>query len=562
AIARAFRYKVRFRTSRGDNPGFAPTPCAPGSDRVPYCYDAAEAEAVRDRVDCLLQVWRDDYGALSASTQRRLDAYLTRNFSVGPDGDDGFERLYTELLVMLGDEHLTQAFAARYDLAGQTRGAFPGSGLEPGGIDLSGVAGAELRGLYAATQHYDEALERFYALAPTLWCATQRAQGDFVTPETVTAWFERVLRASTQKARAQSATARRYFQFDQGELARGVVRRAFAGAFLESVVMARMVLAVVEDVPAQARPQIRRFLEDAQARVRAALLDMQSVARRLEDGVDAFGFAPDHVPFVSVDVRETNAFERALDQAESRLPLAAERERRALEDDHGFETVAGRFQAELVSIRNTYENQLADICGSFEAPDGGVYPATRAHAPLLPALELLGDPCGLVGNGAIHQTLGAIETSSIELRGVVQQMQNVEAEIAIERRAVAERCGLFAEQVERARRVGAERITLQDDIRTNQFRIERARAGLKEAEVLVQAVNCDPFDPILGWRCAIPLAAFAVYSGVFQEVEKGVYGRGQEILADQRRIDEIEVDTAVWELEQRCPAAEVQAGAR
>ncbi|MBM4372214.1 MAG: hypothetical protein FJ098_11200, partial [Deltaproteobacteria bacterium] len=210
AIDLAFRYKTQFRSREGQGIGFAPEICIPGSNQIPYCYSPEEIEDQRARIDCLLHVWRYHYTSLPIQSQAKakLDEYLCTSFSYTEAchsgmaqtlyPHDGFERLYAELLVMMGDESYTQAFASRFDLA-QTMGAtFEGTLFEPGGLDLSGAAGVEMLLLYRAAQYYQEALDRFYALSPLFWEAMGFAgQGkrNFVTQETVTWYLERLTRA-------------------------------------------------------------------------------------------------------------------------------------------------------------------------------------------------------------------------------------------------------------------------------------------------------------------------------------------------------------------------------
>jgi len=169
AIAQAYRYKTRFRNRSGSGIGFAPQVCV-SDGSVPYCYDPASIEDIRARVDCAAQVYTGYYAGLSQDTRAILKDFLVRNFSYSqvsvfgesvPLTYDGFERLYSELLIMMGDESYTSSFTARFDLAGQKIASFEGSKLEPGGIDLSGGAGFEMYRLYQATQYYQLALDRF-----------------------------------------------------------------------------------------------------------------------------------------------------------------------------------------------------------------------------------------------------------------------------------------------------------------------------------------------------------------------------------------------------------------
>ncbi|MCA9560957.1 MAG: hypothetical protein KC583_20555, partial [Myxococcales bacterium] len=572
AISQAFRYKVQFRSRDGASVGFAPQVCLPNSDQIPYCYDPDAIEQLRGRVDCLLALWQSPaYDDLDESVDRnnkaRLNNTLAEVFSVGPvpraanlpasELREGFERLYAELLIMLGDEAFTRAFASRYDIAGGRGAAFPGSRFETGGVDLSGVAGGEMRLLYEAQAYYQEALGRFYALAPTIWSAVESGAGrrNFVGPELVTEYLERLVRASTQKTRTASAIARRYQGFDRAALARGVIEREFTAAYLESVVLSRMMLGIVQGVPASARPQIQRFVDASQQRYRAALLDMRNVHRSIRDNVNTFGFAPDYIPFMTVDVRETNAFELAMQRANTRLRLAREREDTAIDSDRRFETDAAEFQAELVRIRNTYETQLRDLCGSFEV-DGRVLPAVRKYAELDDTLKYLGDPCGFSGLGEIHKALGQIEIAGLELRRVLQQYENVQAEQDIELAMVESQCNIINARAMFATSQGGRRVTLEEQNREKQFIINRLQAGLSVAQQFAGAANCLP------GACARAFAGAGVYAGVAVGVEIGVGFLEDDINDNEIELIEIENENRVYELEQECAAARVTSAAR
>ena len=83
----------------------------------------------------------------------------------------GFERLFSELLIMMGDESYTQSYASRFDLAGNTERSFEGELFEDGGINLSGIAGNEMYLLHQAVEYYQEALDRFYGQSKLMWLA-------------------------------------------------------------------------------------------------------------------------------------------------------------------------------------------------------------------------------------------------------------------------------------------------------------------------------------------------------------------------------------------------------
>jgi hypothetical protein len=284
-IVDAFRYKTQFKSRSGKNVGFAPEICISGSDQIPYCYDPESIEVIQQRVDCLASLydihWQSmpwdtaDPDLQDAKPKDIVRAYLEHNFSAEtitvnpangkvlavPVVNEGFERLNAELLIMMGDESFTKAFASRFDLAGSNILSFQGSLFEPDGFDLSGGAGYEMYVLYQARQYYDRALDRFYRLAPFIWRSVSEfgdtnADG-FIGAETVTTYLERLIRASTQKARTNSEIAQRYADFNEPGLARRVIERGYTSAYLESVVLSRMMLRLLDqDVVGTSGPQI------------------------------------------------------------------------------------------------------------------------------------------------------------------------------------------------------------------------------------------------------------------------------------------------------------------
>ncbi|MDY0061307.1 MAG: hypothetical protein RBU45_15970, partial [Myxococcota bacterium] len=339
----AFRYKTRFRSRRGENPGFVPEICQPGSDAIPYCYDPGEIESLARRVDCALYLRGTLQGRAPAAAAELRD-FLRLQFAYAETTDeynrvtvhDGFERLYAELLIMLGDEAYTAAFASRFDLAGSAVRSFEGELFEPtGGITLAGGAGHEMVMLYQATQYYGLALDRFYTLSPLVWqelaaAAADPAQGSYITLATVTAYFDRLIRASTQKARAWSEIGTRYAGFGRADLARQVVARAYTATYLESVVLSRMMLRMQQVVTLGDWPQISQRVELAQLGYRSALLAMREVYDGIQDERTYFGFPPDHVPFPALDPLDVNAFEKMLALAREQTATAAAKEELAL----------------------------------------------------------------------------------------------------------------------------------------------------------------------------------------------------------------------------------------
>jgi len=579
AIEEAFRYKTRFRNRQGKNIGFAPEICVPDSNQIPYCYDPPVIDDVRERTSCLLDVWRHHFDALDDVTADRLVGYLQESFSyteehVGqalPITHDGFERLNAELMVMLGDESLTRAFASRFDLAGLGQVSFEGSLFEPGGIDLSGVAGFEMYNLYQAVQYYQLALDRFYGLSPLVWESLPEPPEyaakpeSFVTPQMVSSFLDRLIRASSQKARASSEIARRYQAMNQPALARLVIERAYTSAYLESVVMSRLMLRIIEGSAPQDAPQIRQVIGDAQLRYRMAMLDMREVYSTITDEITLFGYAPDYVPFPTIDVRETNAFEQILGRVRSKLQRAREREDAALESNRSFETDSAKFQAELVSIRNTYEEQLAAICGLMNGDDGGVYPATDKYAYLNARARVVGDPCGLVGNGELFQAAGRVDEQRLELLRLMTQFDNVNASIAIEQDRLDQQCDLIDARTAFVLRKGEQKINLNEQILDWEEDIETINGAAAAAEATLNiGVNCLLIESgPEGWGKIPPCAAAAVTAGAIQGgATAATVEYRRQINQDRHLIEEYDLELAERELEDQCEAATIDSLAR
>ncbi len=423
AIDRAFRYKTRFRSRTGETLGFVPELCEEGGDALPYCYDPEEIEAIRGRVDCLLAAYSTRYAdlantSLGANLANTVRAYLETNFSFEPDATnpeglpfDGFERLYAELLIMLGDDAYTRSLASRFDLAGTAIGGFDGDVFEPDGIRLSGGAGYQMRLLYASMQYQDLVLDRFYRMAPTLWQSLASPR-NFVNIDTIATYFNRVLLASTRKARVASEVARQYHAFNRADLARHVIERAYSQTYLESIALSQFVQRAAKVVDPREVPAVQVELENIQRSYRVAMQRMREVYQSLTDELSYFGLAPDYIPFPVLRYLQEDGVNVLIDRALETLAWAREREDRALESTRAFDTDAARFQAELVGVRNLYENDLARICGTFTDRTGNVYPAIPKYATVNGIMTLIGNPCGYVGNGQLYDAMVTLERSN------------------------------------------------------------------------------------------------------------------------------------------------------
>lgn len=482
-IKEAFRYKFQFQNRDGQNVGFAPTICDASTRLVPYCYSPDAILDLKDRVDCALAVYDDHVSGkvtLTGELPKQLRNYLRKNFGFqtlpNPLGDprieDGFERLYSELLVMLGDDAYTASFASRFDLAQSTIAAFEGSEFEQGGIDLSGVAGHEMYKLYQASQYYQLVLDRFFAESTWLWNNLDTDQGlnGYLSINTVAGYLTRVIRASTQLSNTSNEIARRYQAFNRPDLARRVIERGYARSYLESQILSQFMRAVQQVVERDQQDQVAVAVSDAERSYRVAMLDMQNSYKRIQDDRTIFGFAPDYIPFPALEEQDDGAFPVLVARAKERLAVAETDEQRALSTNRAFETDAAAFQGELVKIRSDFEKQLGDLCGTFQGSDGKLYPAIARYKHLSDKYATLADPCGLEG-GAIWDKGQDIGTRDLELRKSYQEATNLttQAEALVAR--VKEQCRISNDTT-------AANSAIQKDINDLEERVDRINAAV------------------------------------------------------------------------------------
>ncbi|MFH1810711.1 MAG: hypothetical protein ABIJ09_18360 [Pseudomonadota bacterium] len=561
-IESGFRYKTRFQSRGGQSLGFAPDLCDTASDSIPYCYDPASIETVQQRVDCLVDIYKNRYDNLTVDQQGKLKAFLTRDLAYDTtSGRDGFERLNAELLIMLGDEMYTRAFSSRFDLAQTRMRSFEGSAFEAGGINLSGGAGDEMYSLYLAVQYDQMVLDRFNRLGPALWASLDgSADRRFVTQETVSSYLVKVARASTQKSKAMSEIAARYQGFNRSDLARRVVERAYTATYLESILIGRMMDALMDTLAPDDKPQVALLKEEIARSYRVAMSDMRNVYLQITDEITYFGFAPDYVPFPALDnvFLTNNAFEVLYDAAAEKVDLAAEREATALADNRDFETDSQAFQRELVTLRTSYNSQLGDLCGTFVGDDGGVYAATSDNASHNEAAARYGDPCGLIGNGALFQAMGDVDLKGLDLQAVIGTQEKITEQIKIEMQRVADYCDEVRETVDFEYQQAGAKIALNTLIGITQGTIEEARNVYEMTRDFGDATKCNVGTATDCWQVPVAVASLTVAGGVLLTAE--IIGKAA-ILAMQEGIEGIDRTTARFVGMQQCDYAQVDSQA-
>lgn len=557
AIEDAFRYKLRFRSASGRTAGFTPQICGVGSDL--YCYDPEAIESIRARVDCLAQIYRD-FGDPTGTLRSFLSHSLSNSSTEDPTrGDplveDGFERLYAELVIMLGDEALTSAYRSRFDPAATRGAAFRGSSFEPSGIDLSGVAGYEMRSLYQAVQYYQIALDRLYDLGPTLYTALSRTPADVgtgapfvVTPGLVTWYLERVVRGASQKSRAWAEIARRYQRMNRPGLARQVLERAYTASYLESIVIAQLMHRIADRTESTSRDEIERAIEDAQRGYAVSLADMREVYGGISDDVTYFGFAADYVPFPvrdDNDTRASNAFEDVLRTSELFVSAARRAEDEAITSARSFDSDAVSFESELVRIGRSYEDRLGPICGYFTGRDGGTYPAIASYASQSERASTLGDPCGLMGNGSIHQQIGELSRLSHQRQILRTRFDHLRAELEDEAERVDRQCGLIRGIADFEYSQGTERISLQARIQGLSLALSTTDRVMSHAGQVLNLANSVE-GAVSGGAAAL------IYSGMAAASTLVITGLQIGINHTERQMAELDLETARWRTERQC----------
>ena len=378
---------------------------------------------------------------------------------------------------MLGDDAATRALGSRFDLAGSAIGVFDGDLFEPDGLSLTGGAGYEMRLLYQGTQSYRLVVERFHRLASILWREMADRDANFVTADTLERYFDRVMLASTKSVKLASEKVERYLRFSRPDVARRVVERDYPLAYLEGTFFSKFLRRYLERLGPEAsaqRPQVIEQLRKAQLKYGTALNRLRESHGEITDDLTVFGFAPDYVPFVALGAFDTNAVRVLVDRAYETLRVAKEREDRALASTRAFDTDAAQFQSELVQIRNRYEDDLADLCGTVTSGDGRVLPAIAKYAEFSGVASALGNPCGRLGTGKLFASLGGFDTARLDLQIAIRNIRELYEKVAVEQERVQTEC---------AGRVALNRLEFEAEGEVVTFESEIARSRQEIARI-------------------------------------------------------------------------------
>lgn len=567
SIANGFKYKIRFASRSGKNIGFAPEICENESDMVPYCYNPDKIEEVESRTDCVVHIYDNYYDDLDAPAKEKIINFLKSSFAYSENGGkiyDGYEKLNSELLIMMGDEQYTRAFASRFDLAGSNIKTFEGTLFEPDGFDLSGGAGFELYSLYKAAQYYQAALDRFYTISQVIWKSLTGDLGsNFITQESVVTYFSKLIRASAQKSRVWSEVSKKYQSFNRPDLARLVVERAYTATYLESVIISQLMLKTIKVVPTTKRDQIRKSIDDAQLLFKAALLDMRDVYDNISDDITFLGFAPEYIPFPALDKGDTNAFDKLFASAEKKVDFARIKEQEALADNRSYETDAASFQSELVKVKNNYENELAALCGTMKGEDGKIYPAIPKYAHLNKKAKLIGNPCGFAGNGQIHEAMGEMELELYTYKTAKDGIDDYLELINIEVDRHNSFCKTNQELADYVHGKDIAQNTLNASIAAAQGALNTADRVYEWGKTTSELAKCSIIAGVAaGGDCPAAGVSVATYNGCFLAYATTAVVLEASIAGMEIAKNVVEMDTNKWVTEKECDFDKIESNSK
>lgn len=242
--------------------------------------------------------------------------------------------------------------------------SFQGSQLEPNGPDLSGALGYEMYNLYLSVQYYQMVLDRFFSQTNTLYASFASPNRAFLGAGAVSSSMQKLLLASTRKARSWSEIAKRYHAINRADLAKHVIERAYSVTFLEMTILTRLLRRDHPDPRCREEPQIRSEIEIA-APINPHFSIWKKPTKNLASpstplaSPKATSLSPRWTLFLQPPNPPTLSAS-LLKFAKEKMLIARYKEQLALQTKRSFDTSAASFQSELVRIRQNHETQLAE----------------------------------------------------------------------------------------------------------------------------------------------------------------------------------------------------------
>lgn len=556
----AFRYRIKFQSRSGQSIGFTPTLCsASSSSLTPYCYDPKVIEKIEQRVNCLEAMFADETirNKLGSNVRAKVKSLLEHAFAYTNSvvggvilTDPGFEMLNAELKVMLGDEAYTLSFASRYDLAGSNLVSFQGELFEPNGINLSGALGFEMYNLYLSTQYYQMVLDRFFSQANVIYQSFQSQDRRFITANSVTSYFQKLLLASTRKARSWSQIAKRYHQLNRPDLSRTVIERAYTATFMEMSILTRFLRELIVVLDRSEIDQVSSEIDKVALIYKSSLLDMEETYKNLNQSLNHFGLAEGAIPFPAMDsfsalTGSTNAFQVALNFAKEKMYIARSKEQTALQTKRSFDTSSASFQNELVRIEQNYENQLLEICGGISVQDQNgqtqIYPAIPRYSVLSDSTKQMGDPCGRVSGGLLFNAYAELDKGRLSILSLSKSQENINQQIVLEQERIQKYCDAKFALADITWKYKEKQKNLQLEMEETQRNVERT---VRIGQTLSQAAEMVKCSLIAGTAnggdCPTAPIAMALILGIGVVQEATVTILEQQIV--EKRKESLELD--------------------
>ncbi len=207
------------------------------------------------------------------------------------------------------------------------------------------------------------------------------------------------------------------------------------------------------------------------------------------------------------------------------------------------------------------KTRRSELCGTFEADDGRIYPAIRRYASQSRLPEQLGDPCGMLGNGQIHNALVAVQQAATQQEILQTRMRNLLEEVEIERQRVSAQCELIDDVAEFQYRSAGQTLLMSDAIAGVRLTAELGRQTAARMGELTAAATCAP-DPTNPGFCAAQLMQGSIRASTATAQIAITAASEAAVMALQHEIGQIERETARWVTRTQCDQVTIDSNAR
>jgi hypothetical protein len=163
----------------------------------------------------------------------------------------------------------------------------------------------------------------------------------------------------------------------------------------------------------------------------------------LRQGATAFGVPESFVPFVyrgDPGAADTN-FEQMMALASAAVAAESSSESAFTSDLRAYERNKQELQAELASVRDSYDRRLASICGSAFDPESITFDEDWER-------------CGPDGSGEVGELRLELDEAKLRMQASFTRLQNMRAQIEVDRQRLADTQGVHADNLVFMRKTG------------------------------------------------------------------------------------------------------------